>query len=1142
MVILFICVNEITLFIEYKYIELIYKYMKLYNRGFLFSISLLAAFALSFVYINKDNNTVVTEASEELPPVAPYNESNHAYPCYAFDSEPNYSTQSDWTFDAMSLGTATSIYTGKNVKLAIIDSGINYTHEDFIKAGVNVVDTHSMSIEWVNSTWTLYTKTNGYESHLADTNGHGTNVAACVASQINGVGGSGIAPDVDLYIFNAQGYQWGAIQTALNQCVSLGVDIVNMSIQAYENDVEYGGKTISGGYDPSSAYGLQSHINSCYNHGITVVAAAGNYDTYEPSYPASYNHVISVGSLAKSSSTSKASYSNKYGIDVVTSGSVYVAGKDSTSHYKETQGTSFSSPLVAAVIALYKEKYPSATPSTIEEALKNSCDPISGNPDWAGSGRVNVSRFLGLDVTLESISVSEAPSKTTYVAGESFNPTGLVINRNYSDGSSDTYSYSGHSSEFSFTPSTALTTSHTSVTITYGGKTCSQSITVNAAPASQTLTITRSSFSNSGGYTWYDWSQNTSDGVSISGRGELYTTTTTSMQFNKGSGSKVAAIFNTTAIPGSITKIEAKTATGTNRAWNAYVTSTACSASGSNLTFGSNKTTVGSNITIGTSLTSFGTSNAGYSYFCIQENVSNVSYISEFKITYTPKTLSSISIKAAPTKTTYEAGEYFNPAGLVITATYSDNSTRDISYASSSSSFTFSPSTSTALTTSHASVTITYGGQSCYQAITVNAVKTLSSISISGYTTAFIEGDTFAFGGTVTANYSDGDHEDVTSSATFSGYNLTNTGNQTVTVSYTYKNTTKTQTYNITVSPGTLSSIAVSGQTTVYQKNASFSFDGVCTATFANNYQKTVIPTSVSSIDMSTGGNKIVTISYTYNGKTKTTTYEITVNDYRTVMEETYSVIATVTYSSETPTISPSGSVSVTTGGYTTFESNSLRLGSGSNTGSITVTTSTSTIYKIVVKAKSYGSDESVNLSIGGTNNTITNEYSDYVKTYEAATNSVTIQTTANKKRAHVQRITVYTKSNQDIGHTEDCVGLETFINTYMHMDYTQNLGYCKDNEHHYYSSAKTAFNGLNDHQRTLFTTNSAYLTEWTRLSTWASKNGDSLNASIKLAEGRNSINSIIKESSSIMFVVILGTSTLSIAVAYFLFRKKKES
>ena len=274
------------------------------------------------------------------------------------------------------------------------------------------------------------------------------------------------------------------------------------------------------------------------------------------------------------------------------------------------------------------------------------------------------------------------------------------------------------------------------------------------------------------------------------------------------------------------------------------------------------------------------------------------------------KTLSGISVFNPPSLTTYEVGDNFDPTGLVITRTYTDTTSDTYTYAGHTSEFTFSPTTSTALAIGNTSVTITYGGKSCSQSITVKEAKTLSSISISGYKSSFVEGDAFSFGGTVTAHYSDSTTSNVTASASFSGYNMTAVGNHTVTVSYTYKGTTKTQTYQITVSEGTLSSIVVSGMTTEYLKNYAFSFDGTCTATFANGYEKAVTPTSVSSPDMSTAGNKTITVSYTYNGNTETTTYDIIVNSNRTVIEEVtttdYSVIGTVTWSSATATISPS--------------------------------------------------------------------------------------------------------------------------------------------------------------------------------------------------------------------------------------------
>ena len=521
------------------------------------------------------------------------------------------------------------------------------------------------------------------------------------------------------------------------------------------------------------------------------------------------------------------------------------------------------------------------------------------------------------------------------------------------------------------------------------------------------------------------------------------------------------------------------------------------------------------------------------------------SYTDAYLYALTPKkTLTEIDIDTYPTKMDYDIGDCFDPTGLVITRTYSDSSSDTYAYAGHTSEFTFNPSTSTPLTIDDDTIEVIYGGQSCFFDIEIDYPLVLDSITISGYTTSFTEGDTFSFGGMVIANYEGGSIEDVTSKATYSGYNMTEVGNQTITVSYGGKSTT----YQITVGEGSLSSIAVSGQTTTYIKNASFSFDGTCTATFANGYQKVVTPTSVSSPDMSTGGSKTITVSYTYNGNTRTTTYTISVNAYRTVMEESYSVIGTIVYTSGTETISVN-TLSTSKSGYTNIENapdasnKALRLGSGSNKGTLTITSTTSNIYKIVVNVRAYSNDSSVILTIGGTNNTLTSSYADYVKEYTTATNSVAIATTTNGKRAWVASVTAYTKSNQDIGQTEDCVGLETFINTYLHMDYTENLGYCKDNEHHYYSTAKTAFNALNTHQRSLFTSNSAYSTEWARLSTWASKNGEILNGSNQLETAKYYDLVFLGIDYSNIYIIIAISSIVSIisVSGYFLLRRRKE-
>ena len=85
-------------------------------------------------------------------------------------------------------------------------------------------------------------------------------------------------------------------------------------------------------------------------------------------------------------------------------------------------------------------------------------------------------------------------------------------------------------------------------------------------------------------------------------------------------------------------------------------------------------------------------------------------------------TLSSIAITTPPTKTTYTEGDTFDATGMVVTATYSDASTADVT-----ASCTFSPSTSTALTASNTEITVSYTEnaveKTATQAITVNALS-----------------------------------------------------------------------------------------------------------------------------------------------------------------------------------------------------------------------------------------------------------------------------------------------------------------------------------------------------------------------------------------------------------------------------------
>ena len=76
---------------------------------------------------------------------------------------------------------------------------------------------------------------------------------------------------------------------------------------------------------------------------------------------------------------------------------------------------------------------------------------------------------------LSGVEVSTAPTKTTYTAGEAFNPDGMLVKAAYSNGTKIA------TESYDYYPKGVLTTSDTQITITYGGFTTTQAITVESA-------------------------------------------------------------------------------------------------------------------------------------------------------------------------------------------------------------------------------------------------------------------------------------------------------------------------------------------------------------------------------------------------------------------------------------------------------------------------------------------------------------------------------------------------------------------------------------------------------------------------------------------------------------------------------------
>ena len=154
----------------------------------------------------------------------------------------------------------------------------------------------------------------------------------------------------------------------------------------------------------------------------------------------------------------------------------------------------------------------------------------------------------------------------------------------------------------------------------------------------------------------------------------------------------------------------------------------------------------------------------------------------------------------------------------------------------------------------------------------------LESIAVSGQETEYYVGDSFV-APTVTATYSDGSSS-VVSGAEFSGYDMSQEGEQTVTVSYTQGDVTKETTYTINVkAKPALASIVIDGTPkTEYTVGDTFDAPAV-KATYSDNSSSLVSGAEFTGYDLETAGNQTVNVSYTENGITKSTSYDIVVKD-----------------------------------------------------------------------------------------------------------------------------------------------------------------------------------------------------------------------------------------------------------------------
>ena len=256
-----------------------------------------------------------------------------------------------------------------SVKVAILDTGVDQSHPDLSSKIVDKVDdqknfTDSLTID--------------------DLYGHGTHVSGIVAAITNNnTGVAGVCPDCRLLngkVLNDSGsgaYSW--VSNGIIWATNSGAKVINMSL---------------GGSAKSTT--LENAVNYAWNHGVVVVAAAGNSANPSKTYPGAYKNAIAV---ASTNNLDQKSYFSSYGanwVDVAAPGEnifstfpthPYVINK--SLGYDFGSGTSMATPMVSGTAALiWSTKYGTSV-SAVRNRLESTADKIPGTGTYWLAGRID---------------------------------------------------------------------------------------------------------------------------------------------------------------------------------------------------------------------------------------------------------------------------------------------------------------------------------------------------------------------------------------------------------------------------------------------------------------------------------------------------------------------------------------------------------------------------------------------------------------------------------------------------------------------------------------------------------------------------------------------------------------------------------
>ncbi|MEM4531106.1 MAG: S8 family serine peptidase [Thermofilaceae archaeon] len=271
-------------------------------------------------------------------------------------------------------------YTGSGIRIAVVDSGVDYTHPELAHA-------YRGGYDFVNK-----------DSDPMDDNGHGTHVAGVIFALPNAAGVVGIAPQAELYALkvldqSGAGY-WSDVIAAIEWAIDHGMHVVNLSLGGDGNDA------------------VAAICQLAYDRGLLLVAAAGNGGLSSVIAPACYPSVIAVGATDQADKVAAFSPTAPEVELVAPGASIYSTLPGGSFGYKS--GTSMACPHVAGAAALLWSVNPGLSNRDVRAKLaQNALDlGTPGRDNSYGYGLVYLPRAVGLETPL-SVEIQPTSAELT---------------------------------------------------------------------------------------------------------------------------------------------------------------------------------------------------------------------------------------------------------------------------------------------------------------------------------------------------------------------------------------------------------------------------------------------------------------------------------------------------------------------------------------------------------------------------------------------------------------------------------------------------------------------------------------------------------------------------------------------------------